>query len=490
MKKLTRPTAVLLTLMIGLALSLPACAAQGSAESPVGSASLPQTPVSLWAPAGGFTDVDAKAWYAEAVDYVRSHELMNGVGEGRFEPEGTLTRAMLVTILWRQVGGPVVNYLMQFADVPEGQWYTEAIRWAAGDKLVGGYGDGRFGTHDPITQEQLDLIFQRCTNQPVTGGIPGYEGSSVPVTRAQAAAAVMNYGALMASPRMDRLLVAYFSATHNTQGVAEHIADILGADLFEIVSEQPYTAADLNYRDDTSRANREQNDPTARPAIDGGVEDMARYDVVFLGYPIWHGQAPKIISTFLERYDLSGKTVIPFCTSGGSGIDGSEGALNALAPQARWRSGRRFGEGASREAVKDWVDSLDLLKSGGTGPQEGESGMAKITVNGAVLTAALADNPSAQALRELLAEGPVTIQMHDYGNFEKVGPLGRSLPTNNEQITTQAGDLILYQGNQFVIYYDTNSWNFTRLGKINDVTAQELRDILGGGSVSVTLSID
>ena len=126
----------------------------------------------------------------------------------------------------------------------------------------------------------------------------------------------------------------------------------------------------------------------------------------------------------------------------------------------------------------------------GTSPSEGEETMLHITVNGTTLTATLANNSSAEAFRELLASGPRTIQMSDYGNFEKVGPLGQSLPTNNQQITTEAGDIILYQGNQITIYYDRNSWNFTRLGKINGVTSQQLRDILGSGDVSVTFSLE
>ena len=112
-----------------------------------------------------------------------------------------------------------------------------------------------------------------------------------------------------------------------------------------------------------------------------------------------------------------------------------------------------------------------------------------IEVNGQKLTATLADNSSAKALRELLMKAPITIEMHDYGGFEKVGALGTSLPRNDEQITTQAGDLILYQGDQITIYYDTNSWNFTRLGKIDDVTQSELKKILGTGNVTVTLSL-
>ena len=485
MKKWMRLAAAALGLALGLALLLPACAARRGEDTGAPAAPM-QTPAGMAGLSAGFSDVDSGAWYAGAVDYVREHGLMEGVGEGRFDPEGSLTRAKQVTVLLRQAGQPVVNYLMRFSDVDGGQWYTEAIRWAAGNRLVGGYGNGLFGTGDPITQEHLSLILQRITDEPVTDGIPGFDGSSRPATRAQAAAAVMNCGTLGADPQANRILVAYFSATGSTRGVAEHIADIVGADLFEIAPEEPYTGADLDYRDASSRASREQDDPAARPAIHGEVEDMGQYGVVFLGYPIWHGQAPKIISTFLEGCDLSGKTVIPFCTSGGSSIDGSEGALNALAPQARWRSGERFGAGASREAVKDWVDSLEL---GTTGPMEGEDGMLNIAVNKTVLTAALADNSSARALAELLADGPLSVEMRDYNRMEKVGPLGADLPANDEWIDAQAGDLILYQGNQLVIYYGANSWSLTRLGRIEGVGAGELRDILGGGDVRVTLSM-
>ena len=105
------------------------------------------------------------------------------------------------------------------------------------------------------------------------------------------------------------------------------------------------------------------------------------------------------------------------------------------------------------------------------------------------LTATLADNSSAMAFYELLEKGPVTIKMTDYGNFEKVGPLGTKLPRNDTQITTQAGDIILYQGNQITIYYDTNSWNFTRLGKVDGVTQAELKKILGKGDVTAVFEI-
>lgn len=112
-----------------------------------------------------------------------------------------------------------------------------------------------------------------------------------------------------------------------------------------------------------------------------------------------------------------------------------------------------------------------------------------ITIGDSVLTATLVDNTSVDALKAALSEGPITINMRDYGNMEKVGPLGRDLPRNDQQITAEAGDIILYQGNAFVIYYAPNAWNFTRLGRINNITAQELRAILGNGNVTITLSL-
>lgn len=114
----------------------------------------------------------------------------------------------------------------------------------------------------------------------------------------------------------------------------------------------------------------------------------------------------------------------------------------------------------------------------------------KITAGDHTFTAVLADNSSAEALKELLAEGPLTIDMSDYASMEKVGPIGTSLPTNDEQIRTGTGDIILYQGNSLVIYYDTNSWNFTRIGKIEDVTQEELLEALGSKDVTVTFSLD
>lgn len=157
-----------------------------------------------------------------------------------------------------------------------------------------------------------------------------------------------------------KVLVAYFSATGTTKGVAEHIANGLNADIYEIVPENPYRDTDLNYNDNNSRTTIEMNDPDARPAISGGVENMDQYTTVFIGYPIWWGDAPRIVSTFMESYDFSGKTIVPYCTSGGSGISSSAANLEQLTSGAEWLSGKRLNGSDSQDTVMEWVNSLGL----------------------------------------------------------------------------------------------------------------------------------
>jgi len=279
-------------------------------------------------------------------------------------------------------------------------------------------------------------------------------------------------------------VVVYFSMTGNTEAVAKTIASATGSDMWRIEPLEPYTSADLNYYNNTSRTTKEQNDDTSRPALKQQMTDIADYDVLFLGYPIWWGIAPRVVYTFVESHNLEGKIIIPFCTSGGSGIGESDKRLQDLAPKADWKDGRRLSSSITEQEIKQWTETIDMTVKNQTSKNKME-----IKVNGRTLTASMADNSSATALLQLLAEGDRTIAMHDYGNFEKVGSLGTTLPTNNEQITTQTGDLILYQGNQFVIYYDTNSWNFTRLGRIDNVSQSELKSLLGTGDVTVTLSL-
>lgn len=280
---------------------------------------------------GGFDDVPAEAWYAGAVAYVQEQGLMNGNTTTQFAPEASLTRAMLATVVYRLAGEPAVSDNLQFTDVPTGQWYSQAIIWAAQQGVVNGYGNGLFGPNDNVTQERMALILSRYAGQSVTGNIPGFSSGATEATRAQVAAALLN------AARIDGL-------ANNTDNRQENIENIM-------------------------------------------------------------------------YVQVSG------------------------AKQAIW-------------------------------------------------TAALADNSAVAVLCKLLQQGDLSLTLQDYGSFEKVGAIESELPANDEQITTKAGDLILYQGNQLVMFYGSNSWSYTRLGKIQGVTQAEMREVLGNGDVSVTLTLN
>lgn len=159
---------------------------------------------------------------------------------------------------------------------------------------------------------------------------------------------------------MSRKLVAYFSASGVTAKVAENLSEAIGADLYEIAPAVPYTKADLDWTDKNSRSTIEMNDPASRPAIDGKRDNMEDYDTVFVGFPIWWYVAPTIINTFLESYDSTGKTVIPFATSGGSGMGKTNEKLQPSCPNAKLLEGKRFDANVSKAELAAWVDSLKL----------------------------------------------------------------------------------------------------------------------------------
>ena len=146
---------------------------------------------------------------------------------------------------------------------------------------------------------------------------------------------------------MSKTLVAYFSATGTTARAAERLAKAIGADLHEIRPKVPYTKKDLDWTDPHSRSTLEMKDKSSRPEIEGRVENMDQYDTIYVGFPIWWYVAPTIINTFLESYDLSGKTVIPFATSGGSGIEQAERSLRSHCPGANWKPGKLVNRGAA-----------------------------------------------------------------------------------------------------------------------------------------------
>ena len=359
-----------------------------------------------FAAGSGYADVSPDAWYKGAVDYVTEHGLMDGVGNGRFAPGGVTSQAMLVTILWRMADEPVVNYLMQFPDVGQ-DWYTEAVRWAASERIVSGYDNGSFGTTDPVTREQIVTILWRYMNSPEVdaspdfadeGDISGFAAQAVDwaresgivsgkpgnrfdpkgrATRAETAAILQSFQALENAPAPEptpepdpeptaptgsRTLVVYFSATGSTERVAGYIADALEADQFELVPVDPYTSADLNWTDPSSRVNDEHDDEGLRNVklTANTVENWADYDTVFIGYPIWWGIAAWPVNDFVKSNDFTGKTVIPFCTSSSSGLGESGELLAQMAGTGEWQTGMRFTSRADEPDVVEWVNGLDF----------------------------------------------------------------------------------------------------------------------------------
>lgn len=157
---------------------------------------------------------------------------------------------------------------------------------------------------------------------------------------------------------MSKVLVAYFSASGVTAKLAKKLSAVMNADLHEIKPEVPYTSADLDWTNKKSRSSVEMSDKSFRPAVAGKVENMEQYDVVFAAFPIWWYVAPTIVNTFLEQYDLSGKTVIPLATSGGSGMGNTNRELAPSCPGATLKEGKRFPASVSEEELKAWAEKV------------------------------------------------------------------------------------------------------------------------------------
>ena len=223
-------------------------------------------------------------------------------------------------------------------------------------------------------------------------------------------------------------IVVYFSRTNNTEKIADYIIAYTDSDSYEIEADVPYTDEDIEYNNSSCRANQEQNDKSVRPEIANPIESLEQYDVIYLGYPIWWGEEPRIIDTFLESYDFSDKTVIPFCTSASSGIATSEKNISKLVPVGNQLAGKRFSASASKESVCEWVDSLNLSAK--------TEEKLYLTINDTKISATFENNSSVDALKEKLSEGDITIDAKEYGGFEKVGSLGFSLPKNDTQYSS------------------------------------------------------
>ena len=220
------------------------------------------------------------------------------------------------------------------------------------------------------------------------------------------------------SETASNMLVAYFSAMGTTKGVAEKIAEITGADIYEIEPAEPYSDDDLNYSDGNSRATVEQNDSSSRPEIAGAMENFDAYDTVFFGYPIWWGDAAHIMFTFAESYDFVGKTIIPFCTSGSSPIGSSASNIESHANGGTWLEGKRMSGDTTEQEISEWIASLGIGTDQTEVTDMEEEETMRITVKSGSYEISYELNDS-KAAESLYLQLPLTLEQEDFSNNEK-----------------------------------------------------------------------
>lgn len=371
----------------------------------------------------GFSDVAATDWFAESAVYVRDNGLMNGNTAATFNPNGTTTRGQIAAILYRASGSPAATGGTTFPDVAGTAYYASATRWASAGGIISGYANGSFGPNDPITRQQLAAILWRYAGSPSASRgedfadestISSYASTAVDwardngiingkagnlfdpngrATRAQVAVILHRYMELLDTDEPDttpgtsdgsRILVAYFTVPEtsgvdavanasrvvengqvvgNVEFIARTIQEETGADLFAIETVQTYPGthdALLDFAAAEMAAN-------ARPALSTRISNLKDYDVIFLGYPIWNADLPMPLYTFLDTYDLGGKTVIPFTAHGGSGFAGTISTIASEEPRADVeRNGFsvfRNSVAESRSDIVDWVRDLGYTQT-------------------------------------------------------------------------------------------------------------------------------
>jgi flavodoxin len=291
-----------------------------------------------------------------------------------------------------------------------------------------------------------------------------------------------------------KTLVVYYSYTGNCRTLATKLAEYADADVLEIEPAEEGLRYEANNYAIGSRliaAIREKpGDAASYPAIKPVSINAGDYDTIVIVTPLWWSNMAAIMQSYLfkEGPKMKNKNVGLIVSSSSSGISSVVADAKRLVPGAQWMGEALWINDGNRskgdELIKAWWNGLN--KSEDTMPSE-----IKITVSGKSLPVKIEDNDATKALVAALREASITYEAHDYGGFEKVGPLGLSLPSSDTQITTEAGDVILFNGNQIVLFYGSNAWSYTRIGKMKYGTLDELKDFLqaGQGNISVTLSL-
>mgnify|MGYP005788848177 FL=1 len=278
----------------------------------------------------------------------------------------------------------------------------------------------------------------------------------------------------------NKSLVLYFSATNNTEQIAKYISEITSSDILEIIPKDVYTNEDLDYNNNNSRANREQNDKNARPKISNKL-DLENYDIIYLGYPIWWEEEPRIILTLLDNYNLENKTIIPFCTSGGSGIELSVNNIRNYNNKLNVLDGKRFSSNSSKEEVITWINSLNINNNS-------NSKSAKLLIDNTEYIITLEDNETVDALVNNM---PLDLSMSNLNGNEFYSYLDFTLPTNSyDPGKINKGDIYLYGNNCLVIFYESfnTSYSYTKIGKLDNI--EVLDNIKDKNNIIVSLEIN
>lgn len=278
------------------------------------------------------------------------------------------------------------------------------------------------------------------------------------------------------------------STLGNTEQIAGWIAEMTGGDLFLIQTEYTYP---VDY-DQTVEVGEGQDIDGYHPNLISHLEQVEQYDIVYLVYPIWHYTLSVPTAAFLDEYDFSGKTIYAFAANAGSRFADSIEKIQTAEPDATVIEGISISQREMDEAkdavsakVRELMEQVPFTEE--TNEREQIAMKMNVQVGAYAFTATLEDNDAVRELLEMMQAGPVTINMSDYSGFEKVGPLDRSLTTSNSQTTTTAGDIVLYNGNNIVMFYGSNSWSYTRIGKIDDLT--DWAAALGSGDITATLTL-
>ena len=302
----------------------------------------------------------------------------------------------------------------------------------------------------------------------------------------------------------NKTLIVYYSYTNNTEQIVDDLKTMINADVIEVepVNKNLDYAAN-NYAIGTEQLNKIKNNPndeSSYPAIEfsspngGGQEgavDMSKYNTVIIATPLWWSQMASNMQTLLFKYgdEMAGKNIGLIVSSHSSGISGVEADAKRLVPNGKfyakslWINASKHSQ--RKALLEQWLKDVNYNDNVNV-----DYNTMNLKVNNSTMKVKLSDNAATKALVERLKEGTITYNAYDYGGFEKVGALGFSLPSNDTYITTEPGDIMLYTSNQLCIFFDSNSWEYSPIGKIEGMTKQQLKDAFGTGEVSITLSLD